>query len=189
MSKKPIIYGVVCARSGSKGIPNKNIRPFLGKPLLAWAIEAALKSEALDKVILFTDSEEYANIGKKYGAEVPWLEPAEHAGDNSNVFHAFKWLAEKLIENGERPDYIVRLEPTGPARRPEHIRDLVKLVVETGADAAFTVFPVPPGFNAHWQYKVDKENRATIAVDGAPAKDVIRRRQQLPELYVRGGST
>jgi CMP-N,N'-diacetyllegionaminic acid synthase len=186
---RPIIYGVIPARSGSKGIPGKNIRPFLGKPLLAWAIESALESKVFDKVILYTDSPEYADIGKKHGAEVPWLEPAEHASDTSDVFHAFKWLVNKFIENGERPDYIARLEPTAPARHPEHIRALADLVFNTGADAAFTVFPVPSGHNAHWQYTIDSENKATIVVNNVPAKHVIRRRQQLPPTYMRGGST
>lgn len=187
--KTPIIYGIVTARSGSKSIPNKNIRIIAGKPLMAWAIEAGLKSGVLNKVILMTDSEKYAEVGKKYGAEVPWLEPEEHATNTADVFHAMKWLLMKLKENGEHPDYVVRLEPTVPARSARHIRELVDLVVKTGADAAFTVFSVPHGHNAHWQYKIDDENRATIVVGNVPAKDVIRRRQELPNLYMRGGST
>jgi CMP-N,N'-diacetyllegionaminic acid synthase len=189
MSHKPVIYGIVVARSGSKGILHKNKRDFLGKPLLARAVETGLRSGVLDKVILMTDSPEYADIGKECGASVPWLEPAEHAQDNSNVFEAMKWLVRKLNESGEYPDYIVRLEPTAPGRRSRHIKELADLVLNTGADAAFTVFPVPAGHNAFWQYKVDAENKATIVVDNMPAKDVIRRRQDLPPLYMRGGST
>ena len=182
------IFGVIPARSGSKGIPGKNIRPMAGKPLLAWAIEAGKKSGVLDKVILMTDSKEYAEIGKKYGAEVPWLQPAEFATDTSHVFLALKWLVGELIKSGEKPDYVVLLEPTAPGRQPAHIMELVKLVTESKADSGFTVLPVPAGHNAHWQFSIDDEGRAHI-VTGEPVTKIIRRRQLLPSLFVRGGST
>lgn len=185
---KPKVIGVVPARNESKGIQNKNVRIMAGKPLLAWAIEAGKKSEVLDKVILMTDSKEYAEIGKKYGAEVPWLQPAEFASDTSHVFLALKWLVGELIKNGERPDYIVLLEPTALARQPAHIRELVKLVTESKADSGFTVLPVPAGHNAHWQFSIDESGRASI-VTGEPMAKIIRRRQLLPTLFVRGGST
>ncbi len=187
MSRSKVI-GIVPARSESKGIPNKNIKSLAGKPLLAWAIEAGKKSGVLDKVILMTDSKEYAEIGKKYGAEVPWLQPAEFASDTSHVFLALKWLVGELIKSGEKPDYIVLLEPTAPARQAAHIRELVKLVTESKADSGFTVLPVPAGHNAHWQFSIDEKGRARI-VTGEPVTKIIRRRQLLPNLFVRGGST
>ncbi|MGB3921685.1 MAG: acylneuraminate cytidylyltransferase family protein [Minisyncoccia bacterium] len=185
---RPKVIGVVPARSKSEGIPNKNIKLIAGKPLLAWAIEAGKKSGVLDKVILMTDSKEYAEVGKKYGAEVPWLQPAEFATDTSHVFLALKWLVGELIKSGEKPDYIVLLEPTAPARQPAHIRELVKLVTEGRADSGFTVLPVPPGHNAHWQFSIDDKGKAHI-VTGEPVTKIIRRRQLLPTLFVRGGST
>ena len=188
MMNKPKIFGVVPARSGSRGLINKNIRSLLGKPLLAWSIEAGIKSGVLDKIILLTDNKEYAEIGKKYGAEVPWLEPSKLATDTSHVFHALKWLVEKLVESGERPDYIVLLEPTAPARQVSNIRDLVNLVIEHSADAGFTVLPVPTGHNAHWQLNISEDGKTTL-INGDSVGKIIRRRQQLPQLYVRGGST
>lgn len=182
------IFGIVPARSGSKGLPGKNIRNFGGKPLLGWAVEGGLKSGVLEKVILMTDSEEYVEIGKKYGAETLWLSPSEVSGDTSHVFDAMKVLLARLAEVGDNPDYVVLLEPTAPMRQPKHIKELVELVVKSNADSGFTVMEVPAGHNAHWQFFVDEQGKPTI-VTGEPVKDIIRRRQLLPPLYVRGGST
>jgi len=94
----------------------------------------------------------------------------------------------KLVESGERPDYIVLLEPTAPARQVSNIRDLVNLVIEHSADAGFTVLPVPTGHNAHWQLNISEDGKTTL-INGDSVGKIIRRRQQLPQLYVRGGST
>lgn len=182
------IFGIVPARSGSKGLSGKNIRNLAGKPLLAWAVESGLKSGILNKVILMTDSEEYAEVGKKHGAEVPWLSPSEVSGDTNHVFEALKMLIERLTDIGDKPDYVVLLEPTAPMRQPKHIKELVELVVNTNADAGFTAMEVPTGYNAHWQFSVDEEGKPSI-VTGEPVKDIIRHRRLLPSLYVRGGST
>lgn len=112
---KPNILGVVGARSGSKSIPHKNIRPLLGKPLLAWIIEAARQSPYISRLILSTDSEEYAAIGRQYGAETPFLRPAELANDTASdidfLIHAVSWLEQN--ENW-KPDIVLRLPPTSP---------------------------------------------------------------------------
>src|SRR5437016_4558356 len=132
---KPRVFGIVPARMGSGCIPNKNIRELAGKPLLGWAIEGGLKSGVLDKVILLTDSEEYANIGKKHGAEVPWLRSAELSTDTSPIVDVLKWCLEELKKMNDLPDYIALLEPTAPGRQPEHIKKLVELVVNSKADS------------------------------------------------------
>ena len=182
------IIGIVPARSGSKGIPNKNIRPLAGKPLLGWAVESGLASGVLDAVYLATDSAEYAEIGKQCGASVPILLASHVATDTSHVFLAMKWFLQELAKSGERPDYVALLEPTAPARQPAHIKDLAELVVTNSADAGFTVMEVPAGFNAHWQIGVDPAGKARLAL-GGPVSGMIRRRQLLPPLFVRGGST
>jgi len=182
------ILAVVPARSGSKGIPGKNIRPFLGKPLLAWSVEAAKKSGMVDRVVVLTDSEEYARIGREHGAEVPFLEPADLATDTSHVFFALKHLLEELEQReGYVPDYVVLLEPTAPARRPQHVGQLLKVLVDAKADAAFAVREVPGGFNAHWQFYVSEDGVPKITT-GETVGNIIRRRQLLPKTYARGGS-
>src|SRR5437870_3414184 len=96
---KGTVLGVVQARSGSKGVPGKNIRSLLGKPLMAWMIEAARRSKRIDRLVLSTDSPEYAEIGRSFGAEVPFLRPKELATDSATdlqvMTHALTWLKEK----------------------------------------------------------------------------------------------
>ena len=139
------ILGIVGARSGSKSIPNKNIRPLLGKPLMAWIIEAAKRSHHITRLILSTDSPEYAEIGKKYGAEVPFLRPAELASDSASdidfLTHAVQWL-----EDNEqwKSDIILRLPPTTPLCTPESIDSCVELLLNnTDATSSRTIAPAP----------------------------------------------
>src|SRR3989344_776276 len=110
LTKKPIFLAVIPARSGSKGIPNKNIRNFCGKPLMAYAIEQARKCKKISCVIVSTDSKKYAAIAKKYGADVPFLRPKELAGDKSPIFDTIKHLILTLNNTQATfyiPDYIV----------------------------------------------------------------------------------
>lgn len=120
--EKPKILGVIGARSGSKSIPHKNIKPLFGKPLMAWIIEAAKKSKYLDKVIVSTDSEAYAEVARKYGAEVPFLRPKEISGDKAldidYVKHAVEWLRDN---RGYKADIAVRMMPTVPLQQTEDI--------------------------------------------------------------------
>ncbi len=110
---------LVPARAGSKGVPNKNIRKLGGHALLAYSVRAGLLARSVDRVIVSTDSEEYAEIARSYGADTPFIRPAEHAddqaGDDAVVGHLMRWLAE----NGEAvPDLIAYLRPTAPLRDP-----------------------------------------------------------------------
>ncbi len=119
MNKPLKILALIGARSGSKGVPNKNIKLLGGKPLMAWVIEAAKKSKYVNRVIISTDSEEYAKIARDWGAETPFLRPAELSGDKSTDFdyvnQAVNWLREN--ENYE-PDIVVRGMPTVPFQQP-----------------------------------------------------------------------
>ncbi|MBI3046066.1 MAG: acylneuraminate cytidylyltransferase family protein [Candidatus Harrisonbacteria bacterium] len=113
------VLALIGARSGSKGVPNKNIKLLGGKPLLAWVIEAAKKSKYVNRVIISTDSEEYAKVARDYGAETPFLRPAEFSGDKSTDFdyvnHAVNWLREN---ESYEPDLVVRGMPTVPFQQP-----------------------------------------------------------------------
>ena len=101
------VFALIGARSGSKGVPDKNIYPLVGHPLLAWSVACARRCGLVDRVLLSTDSEEYAEVGLRYGAEVPFLRPAELAADHSLdtdfVIHTLDWLAER----GEEPELVV----------------------------------------------------------------------------------
>ena len=121
------IVALIPARSGSKGVPGKNIKPLAGFPLIAYSIKAALKSKLIDRVIVSTDSEEYANIAREYGAEVPFLRPSELSGDKATDTDFFKHAIDWFTENeGEVPEYFAHLRPTTPLREPNVIDTALK---------------------------------------------------------------
>lgn len=120
------VVALIPARSGSKGVPHKNIKSLAGHPLLEWSIKACLKSQLIDRVIVSTDSREYADLSIKLGAEAPFLRPPEIAGDRSTdydfVLHALEWFAR----HGGEPDFLVHIRPTTPLRDPALIDEAIK---------------------------------------------------------------
>lgn len=134
------IIGLITARGGSKSVPGKNIKPLAGKPLIAWSIEAALQCKELSRVIISTDDEEIAAVSRQWGADVPFMRPAELSQDDSShisvVLHAIDWLAK---EEEFYPDYILLLQPTSPFRSTEDIKQAIKLVKDRHAVAVVSV--------------------------------------------------
>lgn len=181
MSKE--ILGIIPARGGSKSIHRKNIKPFAGKPLIAWAIETLIQSGVVGRVIVSTDDEEIAEVAKKYGARVPFIRPAELAGDTTPTLpvlqHALKWLKEN---DGYWPDYVVLLEPTSPSKRSFHMRAVVKMLVETGADSTISVSEVPGVLNPHWQLKLDEKGRVELFT---PTPEVGSKLENVPSFLCR----
>jgi N-acylneuraminate cytidylyltransferase len=116
------VYAIIPARSGSKGVIDKNIKDLNGKPLISYSIMSGLKSKMIDRVIVSTDSEQYKTISEEYGAEVPFLRPDSISGDKATdleaMIHALDWFKEN---EGEEPDLIVHLRPTTPLRDPSEI--------------------------------------------------------------------
>lgn len=134
------IVCVIPARSGSKGILNKNTINFNGKPLIAWTIEVAVRTKQFSRIIVSTDSEKIAKIAKKFGAEVPFLRPRTLAADNVHatkvVMHALKWL--KNIENYS-PKVVVMLLPTSPLRKVRHIKDVINIYRKKNVSSVVSV--------------------------------------------------
>jgi CMP-N-acetylneuraminic acid synthetase len=149
------VIGLVTARGGSKGVPGKNVRPVGGKPLIAWTIEAALASNTLDRVLVSTDDPEILHIAAQWGAETPFLRPAELAGDRSGhtevVLHAIEWLRE----HGDEPRYIMTLQPTSPFRRPSDIDAAVQLARSRDAKAVMSVKPASE--HPRWAKLIDDD--------------------------------
>ena len=136
MTSKPTIVALIPARSGSKRVTDKNIKPLAGHPLIAYSIAAALGSGLFDRVIVSTDSERYAAIARHYGAETPFLRPAGQAGDRSPdidwVEHALAYLADQ----GCRYDCFSILRPTSPFRTAQTIqRAWAEFIAEEGVDS------------------------------------------------------
>lgn len=130
MIMKPRAVAFIPARSGSKRLPNKNIRPLGGHPMLAYSVCAAIDSGVFDSVICATDSELYADVARHYGAEVPFLRAAEISGDKSPDIEWVVWMLNKLRESGREFEAFSILRPTSPFRLPETIRRAWSLFTE-----------------------------------------------------------
>ncbi|MFC1820437.1 cytidylyltransferase domain-containing protein [Thermodesulfobacteriota bacterium] len=134
---KDKVYAVVPARSGSKGVKNKNIKTLCGHPLLSYSIIAAKKTKSTERIIISSDSPEYIKIAKSYGAEAPFIRPSEISGDKSSDYECIKHMLDFLQENeGHVPEYIIHLRPTTPFRDPVLIDEAVhKIMSERNATA------------------------------------------------------
>ncbi len=141
---------VVPARGGSKRIPGKNIKPFCGKPMIAWSIEAAQASGCFDRIVVSTDDLEIANTARTWGAEVPFMRPQELADDHTSaarvIQHAVEWFDEQRSGQREALDYVCCLFATAPFVSPEDLRTGLELLLREACSYAFSVarytFPV-----------------------------------------------
>jgi N-acylneuraminate cytidylyltransferase len=116
------VMAIIPARSGSKGLPDKNIKLLAGRPLIAYSIAAAHLAINIQRTIVSTDSEHYANIAREYGAEVPFLRPAKISGDANSDYEFIKHALDWMKENEKyQPKYLVHLRPTTPLREPKYI--------------------------------------------------------------------
>lgn len=130
---------IIPARSGSKGLPDKNIRPLNGVPLMAYTIRAALDSGMFEHVMVSTDSEEYARIAKQWGAEVPFLRSAQTATDTSSSWSVVKEVLERYAEMGEAFDTLALLQVTSPLRRGVHIKEAYELMEQKNAGSVVAI--------------------------------------------------
>lgn len=167
------ILGVIAARGGSKGIPHKNIKEFGGKPLIAWTIEAALKSESVDQVVVTTDDAHIALIACEYGAQVPFLRPKELAQDNSAVIPSVLHAAEAFPDH----DWSLLLQPTSPLRTECDIDGLVEECKEAKAPAAVavTVSTQPP----EWTFTRSNDGFFEVKAE----QEVAKQRQEFSPRY------
>lgn len=137
---------VITARGGSKRIPRKNIREFCGKPILAYSVEAALKSGIFDTVMVSTEDQEIAETAKRYGAEVPFLRNSRTAGDFVPTKDVLREVLEEYRSRGEQYDVLCCIYPTAPFVTAARLREAARLLEENGADSVLTVarFSFPP---------------------------------------------
>jgi CMP-N,N'-diacetyllegionaminic acid synthase len=133
------IVGMINARGGSKGIPRKNIRPLLGKPLIAWSIEVARQVRYIKRVLVSTEDEEIAAIARDYGAEIPFMRPAELARDTSLQFDTIRYNVERLEAEGDPIDIVVLLQPTSPLRTAGDVEGCLELMAAANADTVITI--------------------------------------------------
>lgn len=176
------ILAIIPARSGSKSIPNKNIRLFNGKPMLTYSIEHAKASKYINRIILSTDSEEYAEIGRQYGAEVPFLRPAEYARDTSLDIEAFYHCLSYLSEVEKYyADIVVQLRPTYPIRDPSDIDAMIELMLKhADFDSVRSITPAKEIPYKMWHKNTDG-TISPIMKDIPECYNMPR--QQLPQVY------
>lgn len=138
------MIALIPARGGSKGLPGKNTRLLAGKPLIAYTIEAALRSSEVSRVICSTDSPEIAAVAREYGAEVPFMRPAELAQDNSLVIDTYMHTIDRISrESGLDIDEFTALLPTAPLRNARDIDGAIRLFHEKNADSVVSYYPAP----------------------------------------------
>ena len=174
---------IVPARGGSKGVPRKNLVKVAGRPLLAWTVEAAVEAKLIDRVILTTDSEEIAAIGRHFGAETPFMRPLEMAGDATpmidSILHAVGWLDL----SGYKFDCVMCLQPTSPLRTTEDIDAACRMMALGDDDGVVSVCEASN--HPLWVKRVTCESALTDYIE---QEDQTTRRQDLPKALALNGA-
>ena len=172
---------IIPARGGSKRIPRKNIRPFCGKPIIAYSIEAALSSGVFDRVLVSTDDEEIAEVASKFGAEIPFIRPAALADDLTGTHDVVKHASARLQDQGESPTQACCIYATAPFVRAEDIKRGLDMLINAGKSYAFSVtsfeFPIQRAISI-------SEDGGVIPVDPVAIR---MRSQDLQETYHDAG--
>ncbi|MBU6324737.1 MAG: acylneuraminate cytidylyltransferase family protein [Bacteroidetes bacterium] len=179
------ILAIIPARSGSKGVKDKNIRILDGKPLLWYSVQAAQECPYIHTTLVSTDSERYAEVARECGAEVPWLRPAELSADTTASIDVVIHALEYYLQQGKHFDAVCLLQPTTPLRQKGSLIGAVERFLTLDADALVSVVPVPHEYNPHWLFEPDAQGLLHIATG---EKEIIKRRQELPPAFMRDGS-
>ena len=178
------ILAIIPDRGGSKGVPDKNIKPIGNKPLIAWTVGNALKAKGIDRVIVTTDSPEIAQISKNFGAEVPFLRPQEIARDDTPgivpIIHATQWLID---HEDYLADFVVCLQPTSPFRSGEDIDQAIDLAKEKEADSVVSITLLD--HNPNWMLYMDGEGRLADFIPGGTS---VKSRQEMEPVYELNGA-
>jgi N-acylneuraminate cytidylyltransferase/CMP-N,N'-diacetyllegionaminic acid synthase len=180
----PKVLGVITARGGSKGLPGKNVRMLVDKPLIAYTIEAARNSAKMYRWLVSTDDEEIAEVSRQYGADVPFSRPAYLARDTAQLYeplrHALQWVEEN---EGWTPDYVLGLQATTPLRTGQDIDDAIEIAVRNDADSVIGYAQARQ--HPFWMKKITDDGRL---VEFLPVDPAYLRRQNLPAVYHVSGS-
>ena len=179
-----MILGLVPAREGSKGVPGKNIRALAGRPLLAYTADAARSSGVIERLVLSTDSEAIAAVGRAAGMDVPFLRPRALAADDTPMIAVVEHALQTLAADGCAPEIVVLLQPTSPLRRAEHVRTAVQLLRESGADSVVSVVALPRHLSPDYVMRIDDGRLLPFLPEGTR----VTRRQDARPAYSRDGT-
>lgn len=172
---------IIPARGGSKRIPKKNIKDFHGKPIISYSIEAAIKSNLFDRVIVSTDDDEIAIVAKQYGADVPFVRPAELSNDFADTQSVIDHAIRFLVSNGERYDYVCTIYATAPFLQEKYLVDAYEKLSTSDAINAFSCTSMP--FPIQRTFKITDENRCKMFWP----ENFSKRSQDLEEAYQDAG--
>lgn len=178
------VLGLITARGGSKGLPGKNVRPLCGKPLIAWSVAAGKAAPSLDAVVVSTDDEAIAAAARAAGAEVPFMRPAELAGDTASSIDVVLHVIDALAAAGRSFDIVVLLEPTSPLREAADIEKGLALLLESGAGSVVGVCRAESAHPA-FMYRQDDKRRLRPFMDRQPTG---LRRQEIETLFFLEGT-
>lgn len=177
---------VVSARGGSKGVPGKNLRLLGGRPLVSYMIEAARRSDLINRVVVSTDDPAIAEVAKKYGAEVPFMRPRELAADEVPLIAVTKYVMEALDKSGWKPDIVVQLQPTCPFVPTGKINESIQKVIGTDSECAVSLGRIE---HEH-PYRAKRLLEGDIFESFIQGVDVeqYQNRQDLPTTYCTTGA-
>jgi N-acylneuraminate cytidylyltransferase len=178
------VFALVTARSGSKGIPDKNLKEIGNHSLLEWSIKSALKSSQITKVFLSTDSAEYAKLGESFGARVPFLRPVELASDTSIDLDVFEHF---LTEIKEIPQAIVHIRPTTPLRNPQIISDAVSKFIELKGEITSLRSVHEMSESAYKTFEVSDQGLLKSIASVSDGEKANLPRQAFPKTYQANG--
>ena len=179
------VIAIIPARSGSKSIQDKNIKPLCGHPILEWSLMAALKTTLIDKVFISTDSEKYANIAKNLGIDVPFLRPKKISQDHSTDLEFVLHTIREINKINIYPDHIVHLRPTTPIRDPSVIDEAIKYFTESNSFSSLRSVQMM----SESSYKtLEIVNNQLVPLEGLKLdQDVNSARQNFPDTYQANG--
>lgn len=173
------LIAIITARGGSKGLPRKNVLAVAGKPLIAWTIDAALKSKSVNQTVLSSDDDEIIKTAMEWGCSAPFRRPVQLASDEASsidvVLHA--------LDQFPQYEFVVLLQPTSPLRSSEDIDAAFKLMQINGAPSCVSVCEVEQ--SPYWMYRLTEEGRLEKLL---PEKTTATRRQDLPSVYMLNGA-
>ncbi len=184
MGKNLNIVCFICARSGSKGVKNKNIRQLCGKPLIAWSIETAKKVKCISDIVISTDGDDIANISKKYGANVYFKRPSTLSSDSAGKWEVWQHAIDNYEEaTGKKVDVFVDLDCTAPLRDVSDVNSAIQQFLEKQPDVVFSICKAKknPYFNM-----VEYQN-GYLSISKEPINKIVRR-QDAPEVYEHAAS-
>ena len=179
------ILAIIPARGRSKGVPGKNIKLLGNKSLLEYTFNSAKESRFLSKIILSTEDAEISSVAQSMGLEVPFERPANLAQDNSSSIEVVQHAIAFFEERGEKFDAVCLLQLTSPFRENGFVDKAIQAFIDKNVDALVSVLKVPHEFNPHWTFEANADGLLSIATG---EKEIIKRRQELPNAYFRDGS-